>query len=564
MSKPSTSPATTSVPSSSSTSDAPTAAPQSIDSAGSPTTSGASTSSPSTALGGGFTWEVTQSVAGHHAPLILARGFMVMMGAFYNQQIIHEPVRKMLGSGISGGELAQLSFGAGRLGLIMGQFGSIFVAGTSFVDVDYCERDGIATGMTPCPPRISGNPWVFDVIISVLVVQASMVLYSLTKWFQKPGGISADPTTIAGVAAVMGHPEVEQLFSSFPGDMSEDELKDVLKGHKFMLGEFAMEDGIVKYGIMPVPLEDRQDEDDNNGIFGRIGQQFSGVRERLAVPASWKPTPLVVDLCFGVFILGLLGLVLAALATLDQPEFLFPQSVTSNRIGMKIGLGLLGVLISLYWGRIFQETQTMTPYQRLYHSSSHPFPTILLRRHTSPLCAILPLLRTAHLMAASVAITALLSEVLIVTLAGIVLPQRVDELQAGSPTETLICAAISAAILLLMLIQLVAILIWRRAGPKMPRRPGSIGMVMTYLAGTEMVRSFYGLDKLTSRERDRMVCSRGRVYGYGWRKEGDAGWWRAVVEEVGESAERRGFLDDGSTNRGERGREEGRLLTRWF
>jgi len=152
-----------------------------------------------------------------------------------------------------------------------------------------------------------------------------------------------------------------------------------------------------------------------------------------------------------------------------------------------------------------------------------------MSRHTVPITAIIPLLRNQHITAASVAVTGIAAEFLVVFLAG--LPYRPGQLR----TEFLFCGIGSLCILALMIAQLIVVNLWRRHLPYLPRRPDSIGAVMTYVAGTAMVRDFHGLEELETRERDEAIVRLGKTYAYGWRREDD-GRARWVIEEASSGA----------------------------
>ncbi len=154
-----------------------------------------------------------------------------------------------------------------------------------------------------------------------------------------------------------------------------------------------------------------------------------------------------------------------------------------------------------------------------------PNPTILMSRQSVPLTAIVPLLRNRHFAAASVATTAVISEFLVVFLAG--LPYRPGQLRS----EFLFCGITSLAIMVVMLVQLIFVNLWRRQLPHLPRRPDTIAAVMTYVAGTNMARDFYGLDEQSTGERNRSIRSLNKTYAYGWRRE-ENGRIRWIVDEV--------------------------------
>ncbi|KAK4171675.1 hypothetical protein QBC36DRAFT_339512 [Triangularia setosa] len=484
-------------------------------------------------------WKITESLTGNHAPLVVGRGFMLMMGAFYQQVITHDPVRQLTSGGISATELISPQIGASEFGLFVAQIGTIFVAGGTYVDTNYCNDLASPNNLNPCPPKISGNPWVLDIIITVLVIQAGVVVYTISKWFQKPGRLSADPTTIAGVTAVMGHPEIEGQFSSFGGEITQQELLHALKGQEFKLGTFTTEDGIAKYGIMPVTLYERKDRN-KRGWWARTRDSVRSGFNKAMFLRNWKLNRLILDVVFGLLLLALLGLTLASLSNIDQPQRVFLPTAIASGTEMKIFFAFLGVMISSNWGRLFQDTQTFSPYLPLRDGEAQPNPTILLNRHSSPICAFLPLLRNRHLAAASVAFTGIIAEFLIIALAG--LPYRPGQLRS----EFLFCGIASTIILCVMLIQLMLVIIWRRRLPHLPRQPDTIAAVMTYVAGTSMVRDFYGLEEMKTKERNKAIVQMGKVYAYGWRQEPEGGI-RWIVDEVPD-AERKSFLSGTRTS----------------
>ncbi|KAK0730262.1 hypothetical protein B0H67DRAFT_638781 [Lasiosphaeris hirsuta] len=458
----------------------------------------------------------------------------------------------MISGGVSGSDLAGgPGFGVADIGAITASIGTAFVGGAIFVDTTYCGIPPTPANLNPCPPRISTTPWVIDIITGVLVIQAVVVLYAISKWFEKPGGLSADPTTIAGVAAVMGHPEVERRFATLPADLTNAQLGDILKDDQYKLGTFTTAEGITKYGIMPVPLNERKPPKEPRkglgwltNLLSKLSSVLTVVRDKMTFVDSWKNARLYFDIFFGSVLLALLGLTVAAVVNVDQPQKIFLAAANANGVGMKIFFAILGIMVSFYWGRLFQDTQTFAPYYPLRHGEARPSPTILLNRHTSPLCAFLPLLRNRHLAAASVAFTGLTAEFLVIALAG--LPYRPGQLRS----EFLFCGIGASVILFFMIIQLVMVASWRRSLPHLPRRPDTIGAVMTYVAGTRMGRDFYGLEHMSTKERNEAIRKMGKVYAYGWRKEED-GRVRWVVDEVIEG-ERKSVISKSTRSHGGR------------
>lgn len=484
----------------------------------------------------------------------------------YQQLMTHEPVRQLTSSaGVSGAVLAGSSFGALHLGLISAHIGSAFSAGSLVVDTNYCNMVAAPNDLNPCPPRMSVTPWAIDVVLVCLAVQVIVIVYAMSKWFQKPSGLSADPTTIAGVAAVMGHPEIERQFSAFPGEMSQKEVQDRIKDQQYKLGVFTTETGLTKYGIMPGGQKKKTSR--ARYFRAKDTSHSAGALDRVSWLRDWKQHRLYSDLIFATFLLALLGLTAAALARVDRPQTVFLATAAAAGTGMKICFAALGIIVSFYWGRLFQgramntqlpfprclsrrlsnlsttDAQTFTAYLPLRAGDARPNPTILLNRHSNPVTAFIPLLKHRHFAAASIAVTGLCAELLIVALAG--LPYRPGQLRG----EFVFCAVMALSIVTLMIAQLVLVNLWRRALPHLPRRPDNIAAVMTYVAGTTMVKDFYGLEELSTSERNKAVRKMGKTYAYGWRKEDGTGRTRWVVDEVPDQ-EKKAFLDSRGDSRG--------------
>jgi hypothetical protein len=130
------------------------------------------------------------------------------------------------------------------------------------------------------------------------------------------------------------------------------------------------------------------------------------------------------------------------------------------------------------------------------------------------------------------------AEFLVVALSG--LPYRPGQLRG----EFLFCGITSMAILGLMIVELIFVNIWRRSLPHLPRPPNSIAAVMTYVAGTSMIRDLDGLEQLSISERNRKIRDLGKAYAYGWRREED-GRVRWVVDEV-PAEEAKSMMDSSS------------------
>jgi hypothetical protein len=284
---------------------------------------------------------------GNYVPVIVGRAFVQFLTPFYNTVLLHEPIRQLTNPGgapfstLAGSPAIAIPITAVML---IANLGSGFAAGATFLDTSYCTQ-------TPCPPRLSSNPWVINVIISTLIIQALAILFMLSQWWRKPNSLRADPTSIAGVAVVMGHPMIEQEFSDVPAELTVAELKRRLKGRKYKLGTFQTDSGITKFGIMPVPpAETARRRERKPGFLTRLGE----MKEKIPFINDWRNNRFYFDTVFAMLLLALLGLTCAALSHANKTQVVFLATAAASGTGMRIFLAVLGTIVSSYWGRLFR------------------------------------------------------------------------------------------------------------------------------------------------------------------------------------------------------------------
>jgi hypothetical protein len=288
---------------------------------------------------------VSKVVVGNYVPIIVGRAFVGLLTPFYQSALMHDPIRQLTSS--EGAPFSALAGSPGinapiQFAMLVAYLGSGFTAGTTFLDTSYCTD-------IPCAPKLSANPWVMNVIICALVIQAIAILFLISQWWRKPSSLSADPTSIAGVAVVMGHPKIEADFSNIPADMTAAELKQRFKDDKYKLGTFMTSSGVVKFGIMPREPQEG-DKKDGSGFFSKLG----ALKEKIPFLDSWANNKSYYDAVFLMLLLALLGLTCSALSRVDQPKIVFLATAAASGTGMRIFFCVLGVIVSAYWGVLFR------------------------------------------------------------------------------------------------------------------------------------------------------------------------------------------------------------------
>jgi hypothetical protein len=283
----------------------------------------------------------------------------MLLRAFYDQLLTWEPIRQLLTHG--GGSLVGSSVLLPiQIAIISAQIGTAFSAGLTFFDTGYCNPAGTNPGNV-CPPKLSVNVWVVDIVIVTLVIQVLTIIYVISQWWKKPGGFSADPTSIAGIAAFMGHPEIEQEFVQLPTEINYAGLKRRLRGKKFRLGQFATERGIVKYGIMPVD-DEQNDPREKEGFFSKLKDSWSKFQSKFTFLQHWKKNRFLFDIAFVMLLVALLGLTIDAVSRVNKPQVVFLATAAASGTGWRIFITFLGVIVSYFWGQLFQGMSLFTIY----------------------------------------------------------------------------------------------------------------------------------------------------------------------------------------------------------
>ncbi|WYZ46593.1 hypothetical protein EsH8_IX_000818 [Colletotrichum jinshuiense] len=478
------------------------------------------------------TVSVSNAIVANFVPIIVARAFVAVLNGLYSQIASVEPLRQLLSdAGASGPALAGSAINLAPIAVsfLLADFGSAVAVEALSADGFWCSKPVLPDNLMPCVPRISVNRWATSVILSGLVVVSAALVSVVALWFKTPSRIAVETTSISGVAMIMGHPQIEDDFRTIPTEMTNGQLALHLRDKRYTVGTFEAVNGI-KYGMMPFdPSEDR-----HPSLLQRL-ERTAVEKRALFSLASWQRTRFKVDAVFAVFHLALLGLAIAALANVDHPRRIFTYTTRGRATAARVGICLIGIVVSRYWGMLFRDAQNLAPYARMHARPSPAQGTILKRGVGMPFFAIVPLARTGYAIPACVAVTAFVAEFFVVAVSG--MPWRPGQLRG----EYICCGAMCVVVLMVMLSIQGLVLYWRTTLPALPRRPDSVAAVMTYVAGTAMGREFHSVSGIGRKAADEVITEMGRRYAYGWRAE-EGGARRWVVDEVG-----MGYEGDGRT-----------------
>lgn len=92
--------------------------------------------------------------------------------------------------------------------------------------------------------------------------------------------------------------------------------------------------------------------------------------------------------------------------------------------------------------------------------------------------------------------------------------------------QFLVSTYMSIAILGIMIIVSSVVIVSRLREPCIPRKPDTLGGVMSYLSGSRTVNDFDGLEGRDDRARDRVIWQMGKIYKFskGIRDDGKVAW----------------------------------------
>jgi hypothetical protein len=150
--------------------------------------------------------------------------------------------------------------------------------------------------------------------------------------------------------------------------------------------------------------------------------------------------------------------------------------------------------------------------------------TILLRKSSIPLTSIFPMLFKGHIFAASMAVIAVLSDIMIIFLGAV--PYSSGQIFL----ELQIASYASMGTLGIMIIGVISLIAWKRRLPDLPRAPDTIAAVVSYVADSRMLDDFEGFEYLDDREMNSRLTGTGKRYVYG-KRPGSDGQLRYLVDE---------------------------------
>lgn len=369
-----------------------------------------------------------------------------------------------------------------------------FASEAIFVDTKWSCPDPEVGVPNPCPPRITASISVVRLLQSLLGFGA-IVLLGIIFALRSEIGLESDPSSIAAVATLMGHPSLQHDLNSLPSgpESTGAMMKQEMGQRRYRLDTWVDRICEQHRGIVPafVAYNDPNNENGHRNRhstavnwLGTTGNDHS-IDPRSSAYNTDAPSH---QWRWDDFLLLLM--ITGAFSTVVAYYFVggdngFNKFFNSSTFGPRFILTGSATLIANIWGGVEENSTVMAPFIRLANSSSS-FDTLSFGPTITPILSTWRALSRGYWFAGTVTIMTLLAEVLSVSISGVPFSTGQTWL------NFLVVAYISMAILGVMILATIAVFIHRRREPKIPVVPDTLGAKMSYIAGSKMVRIFSG------------------------------------------------------------------------
>ncbi|KAK0258987.1 hypothetical protein LTS09_006275 [Friedmanniomyces endolithicus] len=480
-----------------------------------------------------YSWNTEQTFLGTYLAVLIAVIYRMFWTVINNNFNLIEPFRQLNESNGAVAERALFSFYQaqstllGPVPALLKRRWALALVGTTYLvtcvmpalgsEAIYVDTDwGCANpmeGPNPCQARMTADVTILRILQVLLAFAALALLLLISLLLLTKTGLPANPSSMATVASLMRNPAL--LDDEIPPDADAKHMRDALAGRRYKLDAYKTATGELGYGIVPAY---GNSQDEQNHVPG-----YSPLAGVATSSRSHSHRFRLTDLVLGLAVLGIFGVVLAYY--LDGKHDGFNDYFSSNTFGPRFILTFAATIVASLWKTVEQSAVIIAPYTRLAHHQSSAKSTILFTPQNTPFLATLTAIWNRYFLVAIITFVTLTAEGLNIVISGV--PYATGQ----TWTQFLVSIYMSLGILGLMVAVSVLVILSRRREPKMPRKPDTVGAVMSYLSTSKMLHDFEGVDWQDGEERDRRIRLVGKRYTFlQRRREGGKEAWS--VDEV--------------------------------
>jgi Protein of unknown function (DUF3433) len=187
------------------------------------------------------------------------------------------------------------------------------------------------------PPRVTVDVLIARATQGVLAYVAIMTLALIIIRLRRPLTVFTDPSSIAGLASLLHHPETVADMRALSGDTSPAEVKQHLGLKMYKLSSYQSYNGVWRFGIVPTMPSP---------------YPVNVVDPQPSFPSRRKTRSLgsIQDWVLGFVLLGLLGVIAAYYK--DASDDPFNRFFNRDAFGPRFILTTIASLVSLGWKKV--------------------------------------------------------------------------------------------------------------------------------------------------------------------------------------------------------------------
>lgn len=303
---------------------------------------------------------------------------------------------------------------------------------------------------------------------------------------RRKSGLIGDPSGIAGVAAMATNAHILPDFDGL--DLaSEEEIHKALSKRTYILHKAAL----------------------YQGAFIKVSER------RPATVKTQNAHPLMLRAKGAVpFMVGVFGFMILLILT----GTLGPENKLAVATEKVPWLYLVFASnIKMIWSIIDRDLRILEPFYILHHRNAPPWVLTMDLTSVVPGFFAIQQLFASRYFLAHIGTVTILTEVLTVCVGSINTASGQDSLRSSK-----ISLFLALGILVLILIS-SALVVKTRSKPFLPRQPGTIASVLTFIYRSNMLlKDFSGTERMTTAARRKKLIALGKTYGFGWYRGTDS------------------------------------------
>ncbi|KAF3924455.1 hypothetical protein AA313_de0210174 [Arthrobotrys entomopaga] len=304
---------------------------------------------------------------------------------------------------------------------------------------------------------------------------------------RRKSGLVGDVSGIAGIAAMANKSHILMDFKGLD-EADEEQIHEHLSKRRYRLHKMSL------YLGADVAVEDRPQLHETK-MHKKKGQRRESPNHIIFSPLTAIP--------FAIFLVAILAIMPVLSYTASGKSFIQKVPITAT---------LLGILVKSFWEVLDKQLRVIQPFRTLSEGNARPNILTLDYTGTIPGWATVKAIQNRHWLLALVTFMSVLIEILTVTMGSFLNRSAPEEetstsINVSFALGTIICTGLLATLFLVL---------QRRRKPFLPRQPGTIASVLTFIHQSKMVIDFEEMEEWPTYKREAKLVQINKRYAFGW------------------------------------------------